>query len=603
MKNFKTISLLCFFGHLFFFPNIFYAEVSKAQEEMLKTLPADQRDSIMKKMDKSNALQKEIEEVFEKERTLIEKPEIEKTEDEELICNECIYGYEFFKYSPSTFVQTSSSPVPSDYVLGPGDKLEINYFGSKVQSQEKYIARNGDIFLPLIGPTNVAGMSFTEASDHLKNKVKTTLIGTDISISLSELRSISVYILGEAYQPGLYTMSALSSVSNALFVAGGVNEQGSLRNIQIKRNGETVNTYDFYDFLLKGKIDKETRLRDGDIIFIPFISNKVKLGGAFKRPAIYEFVEGETIEDAISLAGGFKSNVPPTAEIELSSLVGASFDREIFYLSNSSENLSRELISEDAINITSSPKALSRSIELKGEFNRPGVYTFMPGERILDVINRAGGYTSEAYEEGAIFLRKSVAISQKEGFKRSADTLEQTIVSIITLGALSVENEATLAPLSRLITRLREEEPLGRLVVDVDLLNLKTDPIKNIKLQDKDILHMPPRPSSVSIVGEVLNISTQSFDPENGVFDYIDLAGGLRDSADKDKIFVIFPNGKSQVMKQTLFSSNNLILPGSTIVVTRESRPLDGINLAQIITPILADLATSAAAIAAISNN
>ena len=479
----------------------------------------------------------------------------------------------------------------------------MNYYGSQVLTQEEYIARTGDIFLPLIGPTNIAGMSFKEASSFLKNKVQEMLIGTDISISLSELRSISVYILGEAYQPGLYTMSALSSVSNALFVSGGVSEQGSLRNIQVKRDNRVVGTYDFYDFLLNGEVDKEIKLRDGDIIFIPFISNKVKLGGAFKRPAIYEFVEGETISDAIKLAGGFKSNVPPTAEIELSSLDRRSFERDIFYLSNSIENLKRELINEDSINITSSPVALSRTIELKGEFKKPGVYTFMPGERMLDVINRAGGYTSEAYEEGAVFLRESVAISQKEGFNRAADSLEQTIVNIITLGVLSVESESTLAPLSRLITRLREEKPLGRMVVDIDLLSLKTDPIANFKLQDKDVLFVPERPSSVSVVGEVLNISTQSFNPAKGAFDYINLAGGLRNTADRDKIFVILPNGQSRIVKQTLFGNNDYILPGSTIVVSRESRPLDGINLAKIITPVLADLATSAAAIAAISND
>ena len=599
---FKITSYFCLISILLF-SKFIYAEVSAAQEEMLKNLPPDQRDSILQKIEKSNELQSEIDEVFEKEKTLIEKPEREELDQDEIECKDCIYGYEFFKYSPSTFIQTSSSPIPGDYVLGPGDRLIMNYYGSQVLTQEEYIARTGDIFLPLIGPTNIAGMSFKEASSFLKNKVQEMLIGTDISISLSELRSISVYILGEAYQPGLYTMSALSSVSNALFVSGGVSEQGSLRNIQVKRDNRVVGTYDFYDFLLNGEVDKEIKLRDGDIIFIPFISNKVKLGGAFKRPAIYEFVEGETISDAIKLAGGFKSNVPPTAEIELSSLDRRSFERDIFYLSNSIENLKRELINEDSINITSSPVALSRTIELKGEFKKPGVYTFMPGERMLDVINRAGGYTSEAYEEGAVFLRESVAISQKEGFNRAADSLEQTIVNIITLGVLSVESESTLAPLSRLITRLREEKPLGRMVVDIDLLSLKTDPIANFKLQDKDVLFVPERPSSVSVVGEVLNISTQSFNPAKGAFDYINLAGGLRNTADRDKIFVILPNGQSRIVKQTLFGNNDYILPGSTIVVSRESRPLDGINLAKIITPVLADLATSAAAIAAISND
>ena len=225
-------------------------DVTDAQKELLSKLPADQRDSILEKMTSANKLQDEINEVFDSESTLIERPELETKEPEE-DCKDCIYGYDFFKYSPSTFVQTSASPVPSDYVLGPGDKLELNYYGSNIQTVESFIARNGEIFLPLIGPVNLAGMKFEEAREFLNEKVKRHLIGTEISLTLAELRSISVYILGEAYKPGLYTMSGLSSISNALFVSGGVNEQGSLRNIQLKRNGEIIGIYDFYEFLLK----------------------------------------------------------------------------------------------------------------------------------------------------------------------------------------------------------------------------------------------------------------------------------------------------------------------------------------------------------------
>lgn len=602
----KIFNKILFFGLIYVIGSsayLFTAEVTEAQKEMLKNLPPDQRDSIMAKMDRANELTEELDAVFKEESTLIEKPEKEIPDLNEIRCQDCIYGYDFFKYSPSTFVQSSTSPVPSDYLLGPGDKLIISYFGTRVATEENYIERNGNIFLPEIGPVNLAGMTYREASDFLEKKVQSTLIGTNISISLSELRSISVFLLGEAYKPGLYTLSALSSISNALFVAGGVNEQGSLRNIEVKRGGKLIGTYDFYNFLLKGEVDKEIRLQDGDIIFVPFISNRVKIGGAFKRPAIYEFLDGETIADAVNLAGGYNSSVPPNADIELSSLDKKTFQREITYLSRTSSNLERDLYNEDSVNISSSPKAVVRSIELRGEFNKPGVYAFQPGEKILDVINRAGGYTDEAYEQGAIFIRETVAKSQKEGFERSADTLEQTIVNIITQGALSVSSEASLAPLSRLISRLRESQPVGRLVVDVGLLSLKTNPVNNFKLQDGDILLIPNRPYSVSIVGEVLNSSTQSFNPELGAYEYINLAGGLNNTADTKKIFVILPNGQAKIIKRGFFSSQNSVLPGSTIVVSRETRSLDGINIAQIVTPILADLATSAAAIAAISND
>ena len=394
---YKTILV---FGLIYTFTltNFLYAapDLDPEQLEMLKSLPADQRESIMAKMDTANALGKEIEEVFEEESTLIEKPEIQNIGESD--CDDCIYGYDFFKYSPSTFVQTSSSPVPSDYLLGPGDKLEINYYGTENISEETYIKRNGNVVLPKIGPVSLAGLTFSEAKNLMENKVESTLIGTNISVSITELRSISVYLLGEAYKPGLYTMSALSSISNALFVAGGVNQQGSLRNIEIRRDNEIIGNYDFYDFLLKGIIDNETRLQDGDIIFVPFIENTVEIGGAFKRPATYEFLAGETIEDAINLAGGFDFNVPPSAKIEISSINKRDFNREISFLENSKQSLERELNNGDSINISFSPDAYSRTITLSGEFKKPGVYSFKQGEKILDIINRAGGYSKEGGE-------------------------------------------------------------------------------------------------------------------------------------------------------------------------------------------------------------
>ncbi len=549
----KYIVFLQFLILAIFSLSIKAEDITDSQKELLNNLPADQRDSILQKMNQANKLQDEINEVFESESTLIERPERDSRESKEDECEDCIFGYDFFKYSPSTFIQTSSSPVPSDYILGPGDKLELNYYGSNIQTVESYIARNGEIFLPLIGPVNLAGMKFEEARKFLNEKVKKHLIGTEISITLAELRSISIYVLGEAYKPGLYTMSGLSSISNALFVSGGVNEQGSLRNIQLKRDDHVIGTYDFYEFLLKGQVDRSLRLQDGDIIFIPFIRNKVEIGGAFKRPFIYEFVEGETIQDAIQLAGGFASNVPPDARLELSRIDDDNFERKLNYFDISSEDLTVTLANEDLINISSSGKVLSRKVELSGEFVRPGVYSFESGETIIDVISRAGGLTEASYEEGAVFIRKSVAISQKNGFERSADELEETIVNIITLGIVNAESEASLAPLSRLISRLREAEPLGRMVVDVNPLTLKTDPIKNIRLEDGDKLHIPTRPSSVSIIGEVLNSSTQSFDPSMSVFDYIDLAGGLAKTADENRIFIIYPNGQSRIIKSNLF--------------------------------------------------
>ena len=571
------------------------------QLAMLEQLPPDQRESIKEKLRVATGLQGEIEQAFEEVISLVKKPELKDLKDQDGYCSECIYGFNFFQFSPSTFAPSDDTPINSSYSMGPGDKLLVNYYGSDEKTEEVFVNREGIVVLPLLGPVNVTGMTYGEATKYIQDKAKSELIGTQINISIREVRSVGVYVLGEAYKPGKYLLSGLSTVTNALFISGGVNKKGSLRNIQIKRDNKTVATYDFYDFLLRGSLDSEITLQDGDIIFIPFIENSVIMGGAFKRPHRYEFKEGETLRDVVELAGGFDTEVMDGSRIELSTLDRSASTRSLTYL-NLAEDAKKLIKDGDVLNVSFTSGLTPQSITLTGEVKNPGEYSIRPGETILEIINRAGGYTDEAYFQGAVFLRKAVAKSQKEAFARSADQLENTIVDVITNNAGSSISESTLVPLSNLITKLRLEEPPGRMVVDLDTLKLKTDPIANFPVKNRDSLFIPERPSFVSIVGEVLNATTVGFNPDLSVDEYIDLAGGLNDAADRDKIFVILPDGKSQLVKRSLFSSSTYILPGSTIVITRDSRPFDAISLTQIITPILADLATSAAAIAAISD-
>ena len=585
---------------LFLIPLKGFAKITDEQKMLLEGLPPDQRASIIEKMDMMAQAQGELDEIFEDPNTLIRRPELDADEEEDK-CPECIYGYNFFEYAPTTFAPTESMPISSDYVLGPGDMLEIFLYGNDEDEATAFISRTGEIFVPYIGPVNLLGLTFEQANELLKTRVAAELIGTEISIALKELRSITVYFLGEAYKPGQYKLSALSTVTNAMFASGGVNKNGSLRNIQVLRNNKLIANYDFYEFLLKGRVNSDVKLQDGDVIFIPFIENKVKVGGAFRRPGLYEFKENETVKDAIYLAGGFNEDVAPNTPIERSSINTETFTREVVYL-NGESGLSTPLANSDVINVSGKSGLEPRTITVTGQVNRPGDYSIQQGDNILDIINRAGGYTEDSYSEGSVFLRKNVALSQKKAFERSADELENTIIEIITQGTANL-SEGTIAPLSALITKLRNTKPLGRMVVDVDYLDLKTNSANNFLVEEGDSLHIPRRPNSISVVGEVLNSSTIVFQPKLSVNNYLDLAGGLNNAADKNRIFVIYPDGKSKLIKRSFFSSQDNLLPGSTIVVPRDSRPFDAIKITQIITPILADLATSAAAIAAISND
>ena len=602
MKNSKSRKIYIFlFLLVFAFSSNGFSKITDEQKMLLEGLPPDQRASIVEKMDMMAQAQGEIDEIFEDPNTLIRRPELDADEGDKEKCEECIYGYDFFEYAPTTFAPTESVPISSDYILGPGDSLEIYLYGNDEDEATSFISRTGEIFIPYIGPVNLLGLTFEQANELLKSRVKAELIGTEISIALKELRSITVYFLGEAYKPGQYKMSALSTVTNAMFVSGGVNKNGSLRNIQVLRNNKLVANYDFYEFLLKGRVDSDVKLQDGDVIFIPFIENKVKIGGSFRRPGLYEFRNNDTVRDAIYLAGGFNEDVAPNTPIERSSINSQTFIREVEYL-NGDSGLDTPLANSDVINVSGKSGLEPRTITVSGQVNRPGDYSIQQGDSILDIINRAGGYTEDSYSEGSVFLRKNVALSQKRAFERSADELENTIIEIITQGTANL-SEGTIAPLSALITKLRNSKPLGRMVVNVDYLDLKTNSANNFLVEEGDSLYVPRRPNSISVVGEVLNSSTIVFQPNLGVDNYLDLAGGLNNAADRSRIFVIYPDGKSRLLKRSLFNSRDNLLPGSTIVVPRDSRPFDAIKITQIITPILADLATSAAAIAAISND
>ncbi len=564
------------------------------QEQLLEQLPPDQRQSIQDRMIDANQMNEEIDEVFEEDSILVERPE--KDED----CTDCVFGYSLFTYAPSTFAPSNNVPISSSYKLGPGDKVKLNYYGTEQVRLESFISRSGTLELPLLGPVNLAGLSLEESRELIKQKVESELIGTTISLNLTELRSITVYVLGEAYKPGTYTLSALSSVVNALYLSGGPNRNGSLRNIKIRRNNKEI-SFDLYQLLVFGDTSNGIRLEDGDVIFIPFIEKKISMLGGFKRPHFYEIKEKETIKDAISLAGGFTFEAGSNPDIEYSTIDNTSnLRKDIKILTANDHGIL--LKNGDSLSVSEIRGIKSKSVVISGEVARPGTYTINDNERVLDIIERAGGYTERAYSDGIIFTREQVARQQKEAFERSAEDLERTMIEYVSNAEREV-TEFSVQPIVSLITKLKEIEPIGRQVVDFDYLTLKTNPLANFVLFDGDKIIVPDRPQSINVVGEILNPTTLQFQPKINVEDYISLSGGYTKNADKDRVFIILPNGQSYPYKRKLFSTFSNLLPGSTIVISRDSRNFDTISLAKFITPILADLATSAAAIAAISND
>jgi len=599
-KQNKFLFLVIFFHAAYVFPAI-----TAEQNELLKNLPEDQRSAIESKIEESNKLEADIKSAFEDESILVERPENKNLEGLEGYCDDCIFGYDLFRFSPSTFAPANSVPISSTYTLGPGDKLKINYFGIKSEQKEEYISRDGTFDLPGLGPVAIAGLTFDQASSLLQEKVEKNLVGTSLALSLSELRSINIYILGEAYKPGSYTVSSLSTVTNALYVSGGASKAGSLRDIQIKRDGKTIKNYDLYDLLLRGDSSTDFRLEDGDTVFIPFIENRFTAIGAFKRPAIYEFKPDETIADGIKMAGGFNSQASSSPQIEINKVLRRTDSREIELVSYLDGDLNRKLVDGYVIGVSKIGGLKSEYIELSGEFVNPGSYSINPGDTLLDIIDRAGGYNEWAYSNGAVFTRTEVAKKQKAAFNRKADDLEKFIVDILAMSAAEgTELQAgATAPLAGLIRRLREIEPVGRQVIKADLLDLK-DPFNNIRLSGGDKLYVPGRPNSISVVGEVFNLSTLKYNPNVTLEEYIQKSGGFTAFADKSSVFIIKPNGESVVYRRGLFKKGNFgIMPGSTIVVSRKTRTLDAVQLAKILAPIASSFATSIAAISILDDS
>ncbi|OUS31484.1 hypothetical protein A9Q99_02640 [Gammaproteobacteria bacterium 45_16_T64] len=301
------------------------------------------------------------------------------------------YGYDLFAGTPTTFAPATDIPVSSDYVVGPGDTVVVQLYGKDNATHELSVNREGVIAFPQLGPMNVSGMMFSELKAHVKNSVSQQMIGVRATVTMGALRSIRVFVLGEAFRPGSYTISALSTITNALLSSGGINKVGSLRNIQLKRKGKLVGKFDLYDLLLKGDTSKDQRLQPGDVIFIPPIGQTVGIGGEVKRPAIYELnaradqVTKSTVEDLVKLAGGLL----PTAYLKASSInrineqgIRTIVDVDLTQFSGKS----RTVRDADVIHVSSVLDTLENVIVLKGHVKRPGTFAWKKGARVSDLL-------------------------------------------------------------------------------------------------------------------------------------------------------------------------------------------------------------------------
>ena len=321
------------------------------------------------------------------------------------------FGYDLFEGVPSTFAPVSDIQVPGDYIVGPGDTLDIQLFGNEPETYELTVERDGRIYFPKLGPIMVSAMTFLEARTLIEQRVAKQMIGSHVSVAMGDLRSIRVFVLGEAKKPGSYTVSGLSTMTNALFVSGGVKKIGSLRNIQLKRNGHLVTTLDLYDLLLHGDTSGDRQLLPGDVIFIPPIGNTVSVDGAVQRPAIYELKTEKTVAEAIDIAGG----LTPDADARLGQLERILPSklrqmRNVDLTAASSRTI--ELDNGDKLKVPEIRPTLENSIQLTGYVFRPGAFEYRAGLRLSDVLDSFDELRPNA-DPHYIMIRREVPPEEK----------------------------------------------------------------------------------------------------------------------------------------------------------------------------------------------
>jgi polysaccharide biosynthesis/export protein len=417
------------------------------------------------------------------------------------------FGYDLFEGVPTTFAPVSDIQVPADYIVGPGDRFRLQLYGNETSKYELTVERDGQINFPRLGPIFVSGMSFDVARETIEEHVARQFIGTRVSVTMGDLRSIRVFVLGEAEKPGSYTVSGLSTMTNALFVSGGVKKIGSLRNIDLKRNGKLITTLDLYDLLLHGDTSGDRQLMPGDVIFIPPIGNTVSVDGAVRRPAIYELKHESTAEQVVSLAGGLL----PDADAKLGQLerILPSSLREMRNVDlTTPQGSTTKIDNGDKLKVPEIRPTLENSVTLSGYVYRPGQFQYQKGLRLSSILGSFDELKPEA-DLHYVMIRRQVPPEER---------IE--VVSVDLVRALAARGSAADPEL----------RPRDQILV----FNLSANRARVVEpiIRDLELQATPERPEQVvSVDGRVKAPGRYPLEPTMHVSDLIRAGGSLEDAA------------------------------------------------------------------------
>ena len=587
------INLICFFA--FFLSNTVTSQ--ELNEAFLKSLPKSiQEDFLNAESDddlsdnfnerpetRIRKVESGIDDIKDQIQSLESQLNREDTRDDIII-----FGSNFFDSYQTSFAPINQLNFTSDYVIDVGDVLSVQILGKIKVNKKLTVSRDGTINIPNIGIILVAGLPYADAIKSIQAFISQKFIGLEVFINLDLARDMSILLIGNASQPGVYTLPGGATILSLLHAAGGINEGGSYRSITHKRNNIIIQEIDLYDVLIRGNLLFKSPLRSGDSIIINPSRRLVSITGGINTPAIYELKDNEQLEDLVNLAQGF--SISATEEMFISNAMGNM-------VKVSPEEISlKELNHGDSIKIPLFSPTTQKifTVVLKGAVNKPGKYSFFEGTTLHEIIAEAGGYTDNAYPYGASLFRKKVAEIQQDAFDKTYASLINFLASSARSAGVSASSNLPL-----ILAELKASKFKGRVSAEFSQRKVEKEPSLDTILSDADEVFVPFFTSDVYVTGDILNPGGRRYSSKFKPSDYIEQSGGLGKFADSDRIVVIKPNGDAEVIKAKLFFSysGSTIYPGSTIYVPREIGKLEGIAFTATLAPIISSLALSLASL------
>jgi len=497
-----------------------------------------------------------------------------------------LFGQSLFHGVPTTFAPLEAGQVNPDYVIGPGDELQVRGWGMVDIDLTMTVDRSGSIYLPRVGSVNVAGVKYLDLQGHLKKAVNRIFTNFELTASISQTRAVQIYVVGHAVRPGTYTLSAMSTLLNALFTSGGPSGTGTLRDIQVKRGGNVVTHFDLYDMLVKGDKSRDIPLQDGDVILIPEVGPLVALTGDVKTPAIYEMKGQTTLADIVSWSGGLNS-----ATAQKPVIVEKNIDNRyqtVMEIGADKGNLQARLaalpLAPAEVFRVFSPGAIAveaqkerEFVRVAGEVRQTGVFQINKGETLRELVARLGGARDDGYLFATQMNRESVRVAQQDKLNEAADRYEKEVELSASQRIAGLSNKENIEALTaeverqrRIAQRLRMVQATGRIVLELPDGNAELKNLPDIPLHDGDSVYIPRKPGTVDVLGAVYQQNTFIFKPRRSVNDYLDLAGGINSSGDKDEMYVIRADGTVRSNRNSGWLAGlggERTNPGDTVVV------------------------------------